>query len=115
MQPISDEELEGFCAEACRATLGDVDAYKHAETREWSTSIIDRLINDLSHRSGDYKFVVHSIILERPRKSADMAMRGMYAATGAHWDNEIDGSWSYKYEDEVKGIDVVISIIWIAA
>ncbi|KAF8541561.1 Tctex-1 [Trichophaea hybrida] len=38
--------------------------------------------------------------------------RGMHSAQGAYWNNEKDGMWSYKYE--TKGMDVVISVIWIA-
>lgn len=38
--------------------------------------------------------------------------RGMHSACGAYWNNERDGMWSYKYE--TKGMDVVISVIWIA-
>ncbi|KAL7271625.1 hypothetical protein RUND412_005601 [Rhizina undulata] len=38
--------------------------------------------------------------------------RGMHSACGAYWNNERDGMWSFKYE--TKGMDVVISIIWIA-
>ncbi len=39
----------------------------------------------------------------------------MHSATGAYWNNEKDGMWSFKYEaGEAKGLDVVISVIWIA-
>ncbi|KAI9867148.1 MAG: hypothetical protein M1813_009426 [Trichoglossum hirsutum] len=41
--------------------------------------------------------------------------RGMHSATGAYWNNEKDGMWSFKYEEAAgRGMDVVISIIWIA-
>lgn len=41
--------------------------------------------------------------------------RGMHSATGAYWNNETDGMWSYKYEGgESKGMDVVISVIWVS-
>lgn len=41
--------------------------------------------------------------------------RGMHSATGAYWNEKTDGMWSYKYDGgENKGLDVVISIIWIA-
>ena len=40
--------------------------------------------------------------------------RGMHSATGAFWNNERDGMWSHKYEEEGKGFDVVISVIWIS-
>ena len=40
--------------------------------------------------------------------------RGMHSATGAYWDEKRDGMWSYKYDGgEGKGLDVVISVIWI--
>lgn len=40
--------------------------------------------------------------------------RGMHSATGAYWDEKRDGMWSYKYDGgESKGMDVVISLIWI--
>jgi len=40
--------------------------------------------------------------------------RGMHSATGAFWNNERDGMWSYKYEGgESKGFDIVVSVVWI--
>jgi len=40
--------------------------------------------------------------------------RGMHSATGAYWNEKTDGMWSYKHESrEDKGLDVVISVIWI--
>jgi hypothetical protein len=41
--------------------------------------------------------------------------RGMHSATGAYWNEKTDGMWSFKYEGgESKGMDAVISIIWIS-
>lgn len=41
--------------------------------------------------------------------------RGMHSASGAYWNNERDGMWSHKYEGgEGKGMDVVVSVMWIA-
>jgi hypothetical protein len=45
----------------------------------------------------------------------NQAKRGMHSAAGAYWNNEKDGMWSCKYEGaEKKGLDVVISVMWIA-
>jgi hypothetical protein len=39
--------------------------------------------------------------------------RGMHSASGAFWNNEKDGMWSYKYPGaEDKGLDVVVCILW---
>lgn len=40
--------------------------------------------------------------------------RGMHSATGAYWNNETDGMWSYKWEGgEEHGMDVVLMVIWV--
>ncbi|KAK3077205.1 hypothetical protein LTS18_010926, partial [Coniosporium uncinatum] len=47
--------------------------------------------------------------------AAAAGRRGMHAAAGAYWNNETDGMWSYKFEGaEGKGMDVVVSVMWIA-
>lgn len=41
--------------------------------------------------------------------------RGMHSATQAFWNEKTDGMWSFKYDGgEGKGMDVVISVIWVA-
>ncbi|KAI9855949.1 MAG: hypothetical protein M1824_005754 [Vezdaea acicularis] len=41
--------------------------------------------------------------------------RGMHSATGAYWNNERDGMWSFKYEGgEGKGLDVVVNVVWMS-
>lgn len=50
-----------------------------------------------------------------PPPKAAVARRGMHSATGAYWDNQKDGMWSFKYDKgEDKGFDVVLSVVWIA-
>ncbi|KAI0471335.1 Tctex-1 [Xylaria cf. heliscus] len=40
--------------------------------------------------------------------------RGMHSATQAFWNEKTDGMWSFKYDGgEGKGMDVVVSVIWI--
>lgn len=49
-----------------------------------------------------------------PGASKKVGRRGMHSASGAYWNNERDGMWSHKYEGgEDKGMDIVISIMWI--
>jgi len=39
----------------------------------------------------------------------------MHSATGGYWNNDKDGIWSYKFEGgDDRGLDVVLSIIWVA-
>ena len=79
-----------------------------------------------------YKFAVNSTIIQHlsdPRSAGSEAeaseegagetpksvgRRGMHSASGAYWNNERDGMWSFKYEGgESKGMDIVVSIMWI--
>jgi hypothetical protein len=49
-----------------------------------------------------------------PPKNGTAGRRGMHSATGGYWNEKTDGMWSYKYDGEAKGLDVVIMLIWIA-
>ncbi|KAI1438458.1 tctex-1 family protein [Xylaria sp. CBS 124048] len=41
--------------------------------------------------------------------------RGMHSATQAFWNEKTDGMWSFKYDGgEGKGMDVVVSVIWVS-
>lgn len=41
--------------------------------------------------------------------------RGMHSASGAYWNEETDGMWSYKFDGgDAKGMDVVIMLIWVS-
>ena len=39
--------------------------------------------------------------------------RGMHSASGAFWDVNKDGMWTFKYEGaEDRGLDVVVCVTW---
>jgi hypothetical protein len=51
---------------------------------------------------------------EEGAEQKSVGRRGMHSASGAYWNNERDGMWSFKYEGgESKGMDIVVSIMWI--
>ena len=70
-----------------------------------------------------FKYVVNSTIIQHATASSSTAdddvkktsgRRGMHAASGAYWNNEKDGMWSFKYPGaDSKGLDVVVGIIWV--
>ncbi len=47
-------------------------------------------------------------------KKGQAGRRGMHSATGGFWNEKTDGMWSFKWDGEGKGLDVVIMLIWIA-
>ena len=41
--------------------------------------------------------------------------RGLHSASGAYWNNERDGTWSWQWKgSEKKGFDVIATVFWIA-
>lgn len=77
-----------------------------------------------------YKFSVNSTIIQHgpesvpdeedstlgadERRAGLLKKRGMHSASGAYWNNEKDGMWSFKYDKaESKGFDIIVSVIWI--
>lgn len=75
-----------------------------------------------------YKFAINSTIVQhvvptsqmnKPSgtstdRKAQSGRRGMHSATGGYWNEKTDGMWSFKWDGEAKGLDVVIMLIWIA-
>lgn len=51
---------------------------------------------------------------EGASKKGQAGRRGMHSATGGYWNEKTDGMWSFKWDGEAKGLDVVIMLIWIA-
>ncbi|KAK4949786.1 hypothetical protein LTR10_011628 [Elasticomyces elasticus] len=128
--PVPYTRLKEITENACEAALSEVASYSHSDTESWNTTIINSILGALvdetgKHASGgaptqpQFKYVVNSTIIQHASSSSDdtkkaKGRRGMHAASGAYWNNEKDGMWSYKYPGaESKGLDVVIGIIWI--
>lgn len=68
-----------------------------------------------------YRFTVNSTIVQQgvidksAAGSGDVGKRGMHSASGAFWDVNRDGMWTFKYPGaEERGLDVVVSVTWFA-
>ncbi|KAL1586826.1 hypothetical protein WHR41_04621 [Cladosporium halotolerans] len=131
--PITSTRLSQIASDACTSTLSSATAYAHDSTASWNNSIINKILQSLISESSSpynddsrYKFAVNSTIIQHlsdPREEGEkesdgapkkVGRRGMHSASGAYWNNEQDGMWSYKFEGgEGKGMDVVVSVMWI--
>jgi hypothetical protein len=77
-----------------------------------------------STKPAPYRFTVNSTIVQQGMidKSAaaegaqsNAGKRGMHSASGAFWDVNRDGMWTFKYPGaEQRGLDVVVSVTWFA-
>lgn len=131
--------MRQICNDACDSALASSESYEHGLTQQWNNHIISSILKALISESASaedqapkYKFAVNSTIIqhlsdprpdgtdgedssgESPAEGKKVGRRGMHSASGAYWNNERDGMWSHKYEGgEGKGMDIVISIMWI--
>jgi hypothetical protein len=65
-----------------------------------------------------FKFIANSTIIQHlgsPKEPEKHGRRGMHSAVGAYWNNEKDGTFTHKWEAaDSKGMDIVITITWVA-
>jgi hypothetical protein len=138
MQPLPTTRLRQISSEACSAALGSATIYDHSQTATWNNTIINSVLKQLISEAAtaaedgapQYKWIVNTTIIQHlsdPRAAGSdegapkskVGRRGMHSASGAFWNNERDGMWSYKHEatgggEEKRGMDVVVSIMWVA-
>ncbi|OCK81741.1 hypothetical protein K432DRAFT_403537 [Lepidopterella palustris CBS 459.81] len=127
--PVSTTRLHQIATDACEAALRTAESYNHANVSEWNDTIINTILKSLISETSTgpnsqpgFKYCVNSTIIQHLAPStaaieggSPVGRRGMHSAVGAYWNNEKDGLWSFKYEGgEKKGMDIVISIMWVA-
>ncbi|KAJ6150886.1 dynein light chain (Tctex1) [Penicillium chermesinum] len=117
---------------ACDKALQSATEYEHSKVGDWNSQIINTVLKALiaatapsgSSKPAPYRFTVNSTIVQQgvidKTAAADGAQgnagkRGMHSASGAFWDVNRDGMWTFKYPGaEERGLDVVVSVTWFA-
>ncbi|CAI7652962.1 hypothetical protein PCG10_006038 [Penicillium crustosum] len=128
--PIPIEDLKKITTEACESALKTTQTYEHDNVGDWNSQIINTILKALitataptdSSKPPPYRFTVNSTIVQQgvidPSVAADGALsnagkRGMHSASGAFWDVNRDGMWTFKYTGaEDRGMDVVVCVTW---
>ncbi|KAJ5995523.1 hypothetical protein N7481_002500 [Penicillium waksmanii] len=133
-QPLPIPELTKITTEACDSALKETTEYQHEKVSEWNSSIINTILKALITATAPsdsepktpapYRFTVNSTIVQQglidKTAAADgtqtnAGKRGMHSASGAFWDVNRDGMWTFKYPGaEERGLDVVVSVTWFA-
>ncbi|KAA8619547.1 dynein light chain Tctex1 [Pyrenophora tritici-repentis] len=128
--PLPTAELQEIAQTACEQAIGAAEAYDHAQVGDWNSKIIQYILQTLIKKTSTseatpdtpsqppYKYIANSTVIQHigsPAEPEKHGRRGMHSAVGAFWNNEKDGTYSYKWEAaEKKGMDIVITITWIA-
>ncbi|KAL2264941.1 hypothetical protein VTJ83DRAFT_7451 [Remersonia thermophila] len=133
--PIPLKRLEQIANDVCNSVMESVEYYEHPKTAQWNETIVNKMLKAVlaeATPSGasapSYKFAINSTIVqhfvptssqssqaseEGTSKKGHGGKRGMHSATGGYWNEKTDGMWSFKWDGEAKGLDVVIMLIWI--
>ncbi|KAH8693283.1 Tctex-1 [Talaromyces proteolyticus] len=127
--PVPPAELSKIATEACDAALKTSEGYDHLAVSSWNSAIINSVLKGLiaattpdQKSPPPYRFTVNSTIVQQgvidkaaAGGSDDVGKRGMHSASGAFWDVNRDGMWTFKYPGaEERGLDVVVSVTWFA-
>ncbi|KAJ4352669.1 hypothetical protein N0V95_004053 [Ascochyta clinopodiicola] len=126
---LPTEQLQQIASSACEQALDTAELYDHSKVAGWNTEIIQNILKSLISATTvkkegaeptqpAYKYIVNSTVIQHigsPSEPEKHGRRGMHSAVGAYWNNEKDGTYSYKWEAaEKKGMDIVITVTWIA-
>ncbi|KAL4740795.1 Tctex-1 [Aspergillus similis] len=130
--PVPVAELTKIATEACDTALDKADGYDHTKVGTWNSEIINSILKALITATTPstpstpppYRFTVNSTIVQQglidksaaaDGSAANTGKRGMHSASGAFWDVNRDGMWTFKYPGaDAKGLDVVVSVTWFA-
>ncbi|KAF2834016.1 Tctex-1 [Ophiobolus disseminans] len=129
--PLPTSDLEQIALHACEGAIGSAEVYDHTRVADWNTTIIQTILKSLIDKTSTsstaehtepaqpaYKYIANSTVIQHigsPAEPEKHGRRGMHSAVGAFWNNEKDGTYSYKWEAaEKKGMDIVITITWVA-
>lgn len=133
--PLPPSELSKIATEACDGALLKAIGYDHTQVATWNSSIINSVLKALitattpeeksstnTPLTPPYRFTVNSTIVQQgvidkaaAGSSGEVGKRGMHSASGAYWDVNRDGMWTFKYPGgEQRGLDVVVSVTWFA-
>ncbi|KAL2011723.1 hypothetical protein VTN00DRAFT_4441 [Thermoascus crustaceus] len=128
--PVPIAELTKIATEACDTALQGTEGYDHTKVGSWNSLIINHILKALIAATEPstpstpppYRFTVNSTIVQQgvfDKKNdgvvTDVGKRGMHSASGAFWDVNRDGMWTFKYPGgEERGLDVVVSVTWFA-
>ncbi|KAK2779840.1 hypothetical protein FQN52_005539 [Onygenales sp. PD_12] len=131
--PVPVADLTKLATEACDSVLENVQGYDHEKVGQWGSQIINKVLQSLIQAttpdqsststipaSPPYRFNVNCTIIQQGVTSPEASespekagRRGMHSASGAYWDVNRDGMWTFKYPGaDEKGLDLVLNVVW---
>ncbi|XP_035473748.1 dynein light chain Tctex-type 1 [Scophthalmus maximus] len=98
------EEVSKIIKESVEATIG-ANAYQHSRVNQWSTSIVEQCLSQLSKLGKPFKYILTCIIMQKNGA-------GLQTTSACFWDNSTDGSCALRWEN--KYMYCIVSVFGLA-
>ncbi|KAI4802484.1 dynein light chain Tctex-type 1-like [Pseudochaenichthys georgianus] len=98
------DEVSKIIKESVEATIG-ANAYQHSRVNQWTTSVVEQCLSQLSKLGKPFKYIVTCIIMQKTGA-------GLQTASTCFWDNSTDGSCVVRWEN--KSMYCIVSVFGLA-
>ncbi|KAM9356021.1 dynein light chain Tctex-type 1 [Pholidichthys leucotaenia] len=98
------EDVSKIVKESVEAAIGG-NTYQHSRVNQWSTSVVEQCLSQLSKLGKPYKYIVTCIITQKNGA-------GLQTASAFFWDNTTDGSCAVRWEN--KSMYCIVSVFGLA-
>ncbi|XP_031731391.1 dynein light chain Tctex-type 1 isoform X2 [Anarrhichthys ocellatus] len=98
------EEVTKIIKESVEAAIGG-SAYQHSRVNQWSTSVVEQSLSQLSKLGKPFKYIVTCIIMQKNGA-------GLQTSCTCFWDNSTDGSCTVRWEN--KSMYCIVSVFGLA-
>ncbi|XP_036398558.1 dynein light chain Tctex-type 1-like isoform X3 [Megalops cyprinoides] len=98
------DDITAIIKDAVETTIGN-NAYQHNRINQWTSSVVETSLNQLTKLGKPFKYIVTCIILQKNGA-------GLHTASSCFWDNTTDGSCTVKWEN--KTMYCIVSVFGLA-
>jgi len=89
---LSIEEANSLVKEQVDRVLGS-SGYQHGQVNQWTASIVDQSIAQLTKLNKPYKYIVTCAIMQKTGA-------GLHLASACYWDNTTDITTTIRWENK---------------
>ncbi|XP_038582935.1 dynein light chain Tctex-type 1-like [Micropterus salmoides] len=86
------EEVSKIIKESVEAAIGG-NAYQHSRVNQWTASVVEQCLSQLSKLGKSFKYIVTCIIMQKNGA-------GLQTASACFWENSTDGSCAVRWENK---------------
>ncbi|XP_017278667.1 dynein light chain Tctex-type 1 isoform X1 [Kryptolebias marmoratus] len=98
------EEVDKIINDSVETTIGG-NAYQHNRVNQWTTSVVEQCLSQLSKLGKPFKYIVTCVIMQKNGA-------GLQTASTCYWDSSTDGNCVVKWEN--KSMYCIVNVFGLA-